>query len=154
MPKDFLLEWQMQHPIFKPWHNCPNAVYCILATEAWKLPLSREDLGHTQYWQVLLFNHPEQYNYTNYKKYMKKYGWVEAVELQYHRWSNYLEVQRNIPKYGFAQAIPLELNVCGRLIPDYPNRYSRVYRKKPDYSQAADGLWWYGDRHSLKQVLK
>ncbi len=85
---------------------------------------------------------------------MAGYGYAEAIELQYHHWRGYLEVQWNIPKFGFAEAVPLKFDVKGNLVTNHLNRFANFTLAISGYSQDSTGLWWYGDKRSLKQVLK
>lgn len=86
---------------------------------------------------------------------MKNYGYAESIKLPYHYWTGCLKVHRNIPEFGFAEAVPLQLDLNGIVVPDYLNQIAEQHRAIPYCShQDADGLWWYGAKRSLKQVLK
>lgn len=144
----------------RPWLSCRNSEYCQRVTEAWEIPLiivpiySRER-GAGSFQKVkLTYRYPHNYSNASYKAYMKKYGYAEAIGLQYHRWHDGLLVQWNILKFGFAEAVPLEFDVKNQLIPNHLNRYKAAYGAMSCYSQDSEGLWWYGDRRSLKQILK
>ena len=145
---------------YRPWRGCPNANYCGSVCQAWNLPLIEvptysPESGSGSFFKVkLTYNYPHNYKNATWKKYMKGYGYAEAIELQYGWWQGYLEVQWNIPKFGFAEAVPLEFDVKGNLVSNHLNRFANSYRAISGYSQDSEGLWWYGDKRSLKQVLK
>lgn len=123
---------------YRPWIGCINSEYCKFVCEAWYLPLHRSERSDSQ--QVCLYNCPHNYSPSSYRKYMKKYGWAEAVSLPFWRGNDYLKVHTSIIRAGYAASIPLG--------------DQELYEYNPSLYRSKEGLWWCGDWRSLRSVLK